>query len=49
MSNLPAQQNNSALTVIENMVSSGNFDVNVARELIENAKRHYEAAGDYQL
>ncbi len=38
MSNLPAQQNNSALTVIENMVSSGNFDVNVARELIEMQK-----------
>lgn len=38
MPNLPAQQNNSALTVIENMVSSGNFDVNVARELIEMQK-----------
>ncbi len=38
MSNLPVQQNNSALTVIENMVSSGNFDVNVARELIEMQK-----------
>lgn len=38
MSNLPTTQNNSALTVIENMVSSGNFDVNVARELIEMQK-----------
>ena len=38
MSNLPAQQNNSAITVIENMVSSGNFDVSVARELIEMQK-----------
>jgi tRNA U34 5-carboxymethylaminomethyl modifying enzyme MnmG/GidA len=37
MSNLPTTQN-SALTVIENMVSSGNFDVNVARELIEMQK-----------
>ncbi len=38
MSNLPTTQSNSALTVIENMVSSGNFDVNVARELIEMQK-----------
>ena len=38
MTNLPTTQNNSALTVIENMVSSGNFDVSVARELIEMQK-----------
>lgn len=38
MSNLPATQGNQALTIIESMVTSGNFDVSVAKELVAMQK-----------
>lgn len=38
MSNLTVQNENNALSVIQQMVASGNFDVSVARELLEMQK-----------
>lgn len=38
MSNIAVQSDNNALSVIQQMVTSGNFDVSVARELLEMQK-----------
>ena len=45
MSNLTVQGENSALSVIQQMVASGNFDVSVAKELLEMQKDFMKQQG----